>query len=91
MHDENSEKKFFIIILKKDENQEDDKDSIVNALNKTIFEVNHLKNTIQKFIKAAEYELQSKSFIFDIKEEIQQIIKQASFVNIYSEMYDLFR
>ena len=45
------------MILKKDENQEDDKDSTVNVLNKTIFEVNYLKNTIQKFVKAIEYKL----------------------------------
>ena len=91
VHDENNEKKFFIIISKKNENREDDRDSTVNALNKTIFEVNYLKDTIQQFVEATEYKLQSESFIFNIKEEIQRIIKQTSFINMYSKMYDLFR
>ena len=91
MHDENSEKKFFTIISKEVANQENDRNSTVDALNKTIFKVNHLKETIQKFVEAAKYELRSKSFISDINKEISRIIKQASFVSIYSEMYDLFR
>ena len=91
MHDENSEKEFFIMISKEDEDQEDDENSTVNVLNKTIFEAHYLKDTVQKFVKTAEYELRSKSFIFDIREEIQRIMKQASFVSMYSELYDLFR
>ena len=57
MHDENSEKKFFIMISKEHENQENDRDLIINALNKTIFKVNNLKDTVQKFVEAAKYEL----------------------------------
>ena len=57
VHDENNEKKFFIMILKERENQKDDRNSTVNALNKTIFKANHLKDTIQKFVKVTEYEL----------------------------------
>ena len=91
MHDENSEKKFFIIISEERENQKDNRNSTVNALNKAIFEINHLKNTIQKFVKVTEYKLCSESSNFNIKEKIQRIIKQASFVSMYSEMYDLFR
>ena len=78
------------MILKEQEDHNNDRDSTVNVLNKTIFEVNYLKDIIQQFVKAAKYELQSESFIFDIKEEIQRIIKQTSFVSMYSEMYDLF-
>ena len=59
-------------------------------MNKAIFKVNHLKDTIKKFVKVAEYKLRSESFIFNIKEEIQQIIKQASFIKMYNKMYDLF-
>ena len=70
VHDENSEKKFFIIILEKHENRENDRDLTVNALNKTIFEVNNLKDTIQKFVKATKYELRSESFSSNIEEEI---------------------
>ena len=91
MHDENNEKKFFIIISKEHKNQENDKDSTVNVLNKIIFKVNHLKNTVQQFVKAAKYKLQSESFSFNIEKEIQRIINQASFMKMYSEMYDLFR
>ena len=79
------------MISEERKNQKDDRDLTINALNKTIFEVNHLKNTIQKFVKATEYKFQSESFNSDIQEEIQRIIKQASFVSMYSEMYDLFR
>ena len=79
------------MISEERENQKDDRNSTVNALNKTIFEVNHLKDTIQKFVKATEYKLRSESSSSDIKEEIQRIIKQASFVSMYSKMYDLFR
>ena len=79
------------MISEERENQKDDKDSIENVLNKAILEVNYLKDTIQKFVKATEYKLRSESSSSDIREEIQQIIKQASFVNMYSEIYDLFR
>ena len=79
------------MISKERENQKDDRDSTVNALNRAIFEVNYLKDTIQEFVKATEYKLCSKSSSSDIKEEIQQIIKQASFVSMYSKIYDLFR
>ena len=79
------------MISKKNENQEDDRNLTVNVLNKTIFKVNHLKDTIQQFLNAVEYKLQSENFISDIKKEIQRIIKQTSFVSMYSEMYDLFR
>ena len=34
------------MISEKRENQKDDKDSTVNALNKAIFKVNYLKDTI---------------------------------------------
>ena len=34
------------MISEKHKNQKDDKDSTVNALNKTIFEINYLKDTI---------------------------------------------
>ena len=78
------------MILKEHEKRENDKNSIINALNKTIFEVNHLKNTVQKFVEVVKYELWLESFISNIKQEIQRIIKQTSFVNMYSEMYDLF-
>ena len=57
MHDKNSEKEFFIIILKENKNQESNKNSIIDALNKIIFKVNYLKETIQQFVKAAKYEL----------------------------------
>ena len=87
MHDENNEKEFFIMILKKNR---DNRELIVNALNKAIFKVNHLKNIVQKFIETAKYKLWLKSFSFNIKEEIQRIIKQTSFVSMYSEMYNLF-
>ena len=57
MHDKNSEKKFFIMILKEHKSQEENKNSTVNVLNKAIFEINHLKNTVQKFVKATKYKL----------------------------------
>ena len=79
------------MISKKNKDQKNNRDSIIDALNKAIFKVNHLKNTVQKFVKAAEYKLRSKSSSFNIQEEIQQIIKQTSFIKMYSEMYDLFR
>ena len=75
MHDENNEKKFFIIISKEHKNKENDRDLIINALNKIILKVNYLKDIVQKFVKATEYKLRLKSFSSDIKKEIQQIIK----------------
>ena len=70
VHDENSKKKFFTMISEERENQKDDRNSTVDALNKAIFEVNHLNDTIQKFVKATEYKLRSESSNSDIKEEI---------------------
>ena len=55
------------MISEERENQKDDRDSTINALNKVIFEVNHLKNTIQKFVKATEYEFRSESSSSNIR------------------------
>ena len=55
MHKKNNKKKFFIVILKKHKNQRDNKNLIVNALNKIIFEINYLKNIIQQFVKVTKY------------------------------------
>ena len=60
MHDKNNEKKFFIIISEEHKNQEVDKNSTANVLNKTIFEINHLKDIVQKFVEATEYMLRIK-------------------------------
>ena len=45
------------MISKENKNQKDDRNSTVNALNKAIFEVNYLKDTIQKFVKITKYKL----------------------------------
>ena len=39
------------MISEERENQKNNRNSTLNALNKTIFEVNHLKDTIQKLLK----------------------------------------
>ncbi len=95
-HDEYSDESSFTMIAKSeildseayDSNRSND---IEEAIHQAVEEENRLSETLRAFTIAAEDALDQEEDHLEIKKDLRKLTSQASFINMYNELYTLFK
>ncbi len=96
MHDENSDESSFIIIAKSEilDSEAYDlnkSDSIEKAIHQAVEKENRLSEILQAFTIAAKDAFDQEEDCLEVKKDFRKLTSQASFINMYNELYTLFK
>ena len=96
VHDENSDESSFTMIAKSeildseayDSNRSNSTEEVIHQ---AVEEENRLSETLRAFTIAAEDALKQEEDRLEVKKDLRKLTNQASFINMYNELYTLFR
>ncbi len=96
VHDENSDESSFTMIAKPeildseayDSNRSNSTEEVIHQ---AVEEENRLSETLRAFTIAAEDALKQEEDRLEVKKDLRKLTNQASFINMYNELYTLFR
>jgi len=96
VHDENSDESSFIIIAKSEilDSEAYDlnkSDSIEKAIHQAVEKENRLSEILQAFTIAAKDAFDQEEDCLEVKKDFRKLTSQASFINMYNELYTLFK